>query len=106
MDTSTEAVARELLDVVPVIMRTIRTEMRSPPGERSDRAIVPYPMFIERHPGVSLQELAGHLGLTSPSVCKIVDGLVAHATGEAPAFQHRSQENHPGADARRTESAG
>jgi DNA-binding MarR family transcriptional regulator len=34
-------------------------------------------MFLERHPGVSLMDLAGHLGLTSPSVCKIVDGLVA-----------------------------
>ena len=78
MGASTEAVARELLDVVPVIMRTIRTEMRS---HRSNDLTVPLfrtLMFLERHPGVSLLDLAGHLGLTSPSVCKIVDGLVAH----------------------------
>jgi len=79
MDSSTDAVARELLDVIPVIMRTIRSEMRS---HRSNELTVPLfrsLMFLEQQPGVSLQELAGHLGLTSPSVCKIVDGLVAHS---------------------------
>jgi DNA-binding MarR family transcriptional regulator len=78
MDASADAVARELLDVVPVIMRTIRTEMRS---HRSNDLTVPLfrsLLYLERHPGISLQDLAGHLGLTSPSVCKIVDGLVAH----------------------------
>ena len=79
MDSSTEVAAREILDVVPVIMRTIRAEMRS---QRSNELTVPLfrtLMFLGGHPGVSLQELAGHLGLTSPSVCKIVDGLVGHA---------------------------
>jgi DNA-binding MarR family transcriptional regulator len=79
MSVSAETVARELLDVVPVIMRTIRTEMRS---HRSNDLTVPTFRslhFLERHPGVSLQDLARHLGLTSPSVCKIVDGLVAGA---------------------------
>ena len=78
MDASTDDVARELLDVVPVIMRTIRSEMRS---RRSNELTVPLfrtLLFLERHPGVSLLGLAGHLGLTSPSVCKIVDGLVTH----------------------------
>jgi DNA-binding MarR family transcriptional regulator len=78
MSASADAIARELLDVVPVIMRTIRAEMRS---HRSNDLTVPLfrtLLFLERHPGVSLQELAGHLGLTSPSACKIVDGLVLH----------------------------
>ena len=82
MDISTETVARELLDVVPVIMRTIRTEMRR---HRANDVTVPLfrsLMFIEGHPGVSLLSLAGHLGLTSPSACKIVDGLVAHSMVE------------------------
>lgn len=78
MESSTEAVARELLDVVPGIMRTIRSEMRS--HQSND---IKVPMFrsltyLERHPGVALLDLAGHLGLTSPSACKIVDGLVDH----------------------------
>jgi len=79
MHSSTNAVARALLDVVPVMMRTIRTEMRS---HRSNDLTVPLfrtLMFLGGHPGVSLQELAGHLGLTSPSTCKIVDGLVAQS---------------------------
>lgn len=79
MGASADAVARELLDVVPVITRTIRAEMRS---HRPNDLTIPLfrsLLFLERHPGVSLQELAGHLGLTSPSVCKIVDGLVTHA---------------------------
>ena len=82
MSASTDAVARELLDVVPVVMRTIRTEMHR---HRSNELTVPLfrtLLFLERHPGVSLLDLAGHLGLTSPSVCKIVDGLVAHALVE------------------------
>ena len=82
MNVSTEAVARELLDVVPVVMRTIRTEMHR---HRSNELTVPLfrtLLFLERHPGVSLLDLAAHLGLTSPSVCKIVDGLVAHALVE------------------------
>jgi DNA-binding MarR family transcriptional regulator len=79
MGSSRETVARELLDVVPVIMRTIRTEMRR---HRANDVTVPLfrsLMFIEGHPGVSLLNLAGHLGLTSPSACKIVDGLVEHS---------------------------
>ncbi len=82
MDSPTETVARELLDVVPVIMRTIRTEMRS---HRANDLTVPLfrsLMYLERHPGVALLDLARHLGLTSPSVCKIVDGLEAHSMVE------------------------
>jgi DNA-binding MarR family transcriptional regulator len=79
MDSTKQAVARALLDVVPVIMRTIRTEMRS---HRANDLTVPLfrsLMYLERHPGVALLDLAGHLGLTSPSACKIVDGLVANS---------------------------
>jgi DNA-binding MarR family transcriptional regulator len=74
-----QTAARALLDVVPVIMRTIRSEMRI---HRSNELTVPLfrtLMFLGGHPGVSLLDLAGHLGLTSPSVCKIVDGLVAQS---------------------------
>ena len=79
MGASREAVAGELLDVVPVIMRTIRTEMRSHRSNDLTEPLFRSLMFLERHPGVSLLDLAGHLGLTSPSVCKIVDGLVARS---------------------------
>ncbi len=62
MDASADAVARELLDVVPVIMRTIRAEMRS---HRSNDLTIPLfrsLMFLERHPGVSLRTWPGISG--------------------------------------------
>jgi MarR family transcriptional regulator for hemolysin len=68
--------AREVLDTVPLIMRTLRTEMRS---HRTPDLTVPQfrtLRFINRHPGVSLSDAAEHIGMTLPSMSKIVDGLV------------------------------
>jgi DNA-binding MarR family transcriptional regulator len=76
MVTSSDAIAHEILDVVPMVMRMIRTEMRS---QRSANLAIPQfrtLLYISRNPGVSLQSVAHHLGLTSPTVCRIVDGLV------------------------------
>jgi len=78
MDISIETVASQVLEVVPIIMRTIRAEMRSQHGEDLNVPLFRTLQFVQRHPGASLQHLAGHLGLTSPTVCKIVDRLVAH----------------------------
>jgi MarR family transcriptional regulator for hemolysin len=76
MSTSPDAIAREILDIVPIVMRVIRTEMRS---QHSADLTVPQfraLLFISRNPGSSLLAVADHLGLTSPTVCKMVDGLV------------------------------
>lgn len=76
MNTSPDVIAREILDIVPVVMRLIRTEMRS---QRSADLAVPQfraLLFISQNPGSSLLSVAHHLGLTSPTVCRIVDGLV------------------------------
>ena len=67
--------AREVLDVVPSVMRLIRTEMRT---HRALRLSVPQfraLLFVERSEGTSLNGVAEHLGLTPPSACKLVDGL-------------------------------
>ena len=68
--------AHELMDTAPQIVQTIRVEMRrardlniSVPQFRTLR-------FIQRNPDSSLSNLAEHLGLTLPSVSKLVDGLV------------------------------
>ena len=69
--------ARELLDVVPMVMREIRFEMRS---RRSPELTVPQfrtLAFVNRKEGPSLSEVADHMGLTPPSTCRLVDGLVA-----------------------------
>jgi DNA-binding MarR family transcriptional regulator len=73
--TSKEA-ARELLEVVPIVMREIRSEMRS---RRSPELTVPQfrtLAFVNRRDGPSLSEVADHMGLTPPSTCRLVDGLI------------------------------
>ena len=77
MIVSPEECGRELLDVVPIIMRDIRSEMRS---RRSPDLTVPQfraLAFINRNEGSSLSELANHIGLTLPSVSRLVDGLIS-----------------------------
>jgi len=68
--------AREILDVVPIIMRVIRTEMRNQGS--LDLSIPQFRtlLYISRNPGTPLLTLADHLGLSSPTVSKMVDGLV------------------------------
>jgi DNA-binding MarR family transcriptional regulator len=76
MITTNEEIAREVLDIVPAIMRTIRVEMRS--QRSADLAIPQFRslLYIHRNPHCSLKTLAHHLGLTPPTVSKMVDGMV------------------------------
>lgn len=72
LDTCTH----ELMDTAPQIMRAIRVEMRR--GRGSNISIPQFRTlrFIQCNPDSSLSSLADHLGLTLPSVSKLVDGLV------------------------------
>jgi DNA-binding MarR family transcriptional regulator len=76
MLASPDTLAREILEVVPSVMRLIRTEMRS--QRSADLALPQFRalMHIHRYPGAPLQAVAHHLGLTAPTVSKMVDGLV------------------------------
>ncbi len=77
MVVTPQEAARQLLEVVPVVMRDIRSEMRS---RRSPELTVPQfrtLAFVNRKEGPSLTEVADHMGLTPPSTCRLVDGLVA-----------------------------
>ena len=77
--TSVENCAREILDTIPLIMRTIRGEMRR---HRASDLSVPQLRslaYLNRCPGSGLAGLAEHLGLTPPSTCTLVDGLVARS---------------------------
>ncbi len=67
--------ARELLEVVPAVMRFIRSQMRSHRGLSLSVAQFRTLVFIERSAGISLGGVAEHLGLTPPSACKLIDGL-------------------------------
>ena len=77
MTYSPNEVAHEVLDVAPSIVRAIRSEMRQHRG--ADLSVPQFRTlaFLKRHPGASLSEAAEHLGLTLPTVSKMVDGLVA-----------------------------
>jgi MarR family transcriptional regulator for hemolysin len=71
-----DACAHELMDTAPQIVQAIRVEMRR--GRGSDISIPQFRSlaFIQRNPDSSLSDVAEHLGLTLPSVSKLVDGLV------------------------------
>jgi DNA-binding MarR family transcriptional regulator len=71
-----DACAQELMDTAPQIVQAIRVEMRR--GRASNISIPQFRTlrFIQRNPDSSLSHLAEHLGLTLPSVSKLVDGLV------------------------------
>src|SRR5262245_51845209 len=75
--TSANECAAVVADVVPLVMRTIRAEMRS---YRTPDLSVPQfraLAYLGRHPGASLSDVAEHIGLTLPSISKMIDRLVA-----------------------------
>jgi DNA-binding MarR family transcriptional regulator len=77
MSVSPDECSREVLEVVPLIMRAIRAEMRS---HRTPDLSVPQfrtLAYLSRHEGASLSDVAEHIGLTLPSMSKMMDGLVA-----------------------------
>ncbi len=72
-----EDTAHQVLEVVPIVMRTIRTEFR---GQRSsDLSVAQFRTlaYIKNNNGASLSSLATHIGLTLPSMSKLIDGLVS-----------------------------
>jgi DNA-binding MarR family transcriptional regulator len=70
-----DACAAEILDVIPAVMRFIRTDMRS---RRAPGLNVPQfrtLMYVHRNQERSLTDVAEHLGLTPASTSTLVDGL-------------------------------
>jgi DNA-binding MarR family transcriptional regulator len=76
MTVTPEESARELLEVVPAVMREIRSQMRS--RGSPDLSVPQFRTlaFVNRNKGSSLSEVADHIGLTSPSASTLVDGLI------------------------------
>jgi DNA-binding MarR family transcriptional regulator len=84
MRDTAEALAREVLDVIPYAMRRIREEMRARRG--ADLSIPQFRslLFLQRHPGAALRDVADHLGRTPPTVSKMAAGLVSRGLIERP----------------------
>jgi DNA-binding MarR family transcriptional regulator len=73
---SLDKCARQVLETVPLVMRTVRAEMR-----RRRAADLSVPQFrtlnyLNHQAGASLSEVAEHIGLKLPSISVLVDGLV------------------------------
>jgi DNA-binding MarR family transcriptional regulator len=68
--------AREVLRTVPVIMRDIIRHMQT--GRDPGMSVPQFRVmvYIVRHPGASLAQLANFLGQAPPSASKLVDALV------------------------------
>jgi DNA-binding MarR family transcriptional regulator len=71
-----ESVSALLVDVIPMVMRSIRANMR---GSRAPDLSVPQLRtltFLSARPGAHLSEVAEHVGIGLPSMSKLVDALV------------------------------
>lgn len=67
--------ARAVLETTPLIMQSLRAQMRSRRGVLSVpqfRALA----FVGRRPRSSLSDVAQHVGTSLPSMSKLIDGLV------------------------------
>lgn len=76
MHSSADQCARGVLEVVPLVMRGIRAELRR---HRGDVSVAQFRMllFLNRNENASLSEVSEHIGLTLPSMSRIIDRLVA-----------------------------
>lgn len=77
MHPSSEESARELLEVVPVVMREIRSQMRNTASKYLTVPQFRALSFVDRNSGSALSDLATVMGLTLPSASRLVDGLIS-----------------------------
>ncbi len=76
LEAPREECARQVLDVVPMVMREIRKQLRKYGAEVLSIPQFRTLLFISRNEGASLSEAAEHIGLTLPSMSTLVEGLV------------------------------
>jgi DNA-binding MarR family transcriptional regulator len=77
MSVSPAECAGHILETVPVVMRVIRNEMRRHRGPDLSVPQLRVLVYLNRHEGASLSDIAEHMGSTLPSMSKMVDNLVA-----------------------------
>ena len=69
--------ANEVLDVVPMVSRVIRAELRKYGAKEMSLPQYRTLAFVYKNEGASLSEVGDHIGLTLPTMSMLVDGLVA-----------------------------
>ena len=75
-EADAEACARRLLETVPLVMRTIRREMRGATEENLSVPQFRVMAFLGRNCGASLSAVAEHLGVKDATASAMVDRLV------------------------------
>ena len=73
---SADDCARNVLEVVPLVVRAIRATMRRHRGANLSVPQFRSLGYLSRESGASLSDVAEHVGLTLPSMSKMIDGLV------------------------------
>lgn len=71
-----EQCASQLMEVMPLVMGFIRTQMRSQSASLLSVPQFRALAFLNRHPGSSLSNLAEHLGVTRPTASAMIERLV------------------------------
>ncbi len=76
MEATPDLAASQVLEVVPFVMRAIRNQMRQQTAPSLSLPQFRVLGFLDRNPGASLSDVAEYIGVTLPSMSKMVDGLV------------------------------
>jgi DNA-binding MarR family transcriptional regulator len=76
MQTSMDQCTREVIETVPLVMRTIRSQLRKHGAQELSVPQFRTLSYLSRNKGPSLSEVAEHIGLTLPSMSTLIDGLV------------------------------
>ena len=69
--------AHQILDVVPLVMRVIRRDLRQHGAFEVSVPQFRTLGFLFKHEGASLSDVAEHIGLGLPAMSVLVDGLVS-----------------------------
>ena len=75
--SQTDECAHEIIDVVPIVMRVIRSKLREHGAVEMSVAHFRTLTFVYNHDGASLSDVAEHIGLSLPAMSTLVDGLVS-----------------------------
>lgn len=91
MPTPPDQCAAELLETIPLLMRVIRTNVRSHSGPELSMPQFRTLAFLGRNECAMLSDVSNFLGLTPPAASKLIDGLVAAklASRETPPGDRR-----------------
>lgn len=76
LEVTPETCARQIMELVPPLMRLIRTEMRRQAGGQLSVPQLRVLAYLGRNPGACLADVAAHLGVTNPTASAMVDRLV------------------------------